>query len=257
DNLNLLVDVEDNYKVSKVRINYWYEDKIEQSIDLQLIEGMYKGKMKVQNNRYIIYYVIIANDTSGNENITQEKGLELPFTKKDSTSSKSEKFNLFIIYLIIFILAMCTAFAIIYFIKRKKRKQKPQSPIITDVDRQDTLLSLKSSNKLYSDLEPIISAGQQIPKLKDLPPKVGDTSTRQFPQSSIIKPEEQVSVMQTQPIQNLQSKIGPTNVSKTNSTLTSTPSVTQKPIQPTSTQNHFAKSKPNVLTSPHKQITEK
>jgi parallel beta-helix repeat protein len=131
--LRFIAKVNDNIGVSEVRVNFWFEDGIINTLTIYLKEGMYEGELTIPDGNNKISYLFYSEDTSGNWNNSKQNDFETLETKPGEPSKNQDKYS-FWVTLIIIIIILILIFVIVsvyYTIIKKKRKigEEPISAI--------------------------------------------------------------------------------------------------------------------------------
>jgi hypothetical protein len=125
--------VMDNLEVSSVKVNYWSEDGIIKTKDLQLIDGLYEGQISLPKDTNKVCYVISANDTSDNWGLSKENEIEISIQEQISPLSTFKNVNSWFILLII-LLIIIGAGLVFYSTSKRKAEDQGQDSKLAEVE---------------------------------------------------------------------------------------------------------------------------
>ncbi len=122
--------VDDNIEVSDVVVSYWYENGVINTVELQYMDDIYQGKISIPDNENKMYYVILANDTSENIRITDEKEKGMSIQEQIEPLAIFEEDSYLIILLIIILIIIIGLLLVLYPYSKKKGAENDLQPII-------------------------------------------------------------------------------------------------------------------------------
>jgi hypothetical protein len=185
----------DNIAVTKVSVEYWFDDDEVLTEDLGSIGSNYEMKVEIQRNAYTFYYSIRALDTSKNMGNTTLKELVLKEKEnktngpnetndKDNIKGSQDNYSWLVILIVILILIVFCIIITYIFVSKKHRKshRQPSSALET--------VTPAVKEVIEPTQEPTISSATPVQQ----------EQTTESPTEPLNEPQSEPSVQEQPPI---------------------------------------------------------
>ncbi len=214
DGFKFSAKVEDNIKVDKVFVNYWFDSGISKNLKLNLVNNRYEALISINENAYKLHYNISAVDTSMNWNNSDVIEIILSDPGQEIQDKSSEERSFWIVYIIILIIVILSCIIGIYMFHKRKKGPHKEPQLVSENIEPDSPSPTTEQPMFTTPITPVPRISKSAPAQPPQLQTPQDTSQPQLPGITPTTPETETQQIPRLPpgeTQNIEDNVGKTD----------------------------------------------